>query len=174
MEILSFFALLLLTLAGYAGGVVAKEAKGISIYPSLFDIIIVPGIWAVALYFRLTFDINRWLIIAFGIIISALLGVVSSFVLERRQIEIDFGKGIEKFSKSFNKALNYWRVFSYRMGTFQSKIVLSLFFFIFVSPFALGVKLFSNPLRLKKEARESFWEEKKTAKTDIEQSRRQY
>jgi len=49
-----------------------------------------------------------------------------------------------------------------------------LFFFTIVAPFALGVKIFSDPLELKRGSNESHWLPKRDIRIDLEQSRRQF
>jgi len=43
-----------------------------------------------------------------------------------------------------------WKAFAHVIGNFQARLLLSLFYFLLLSPFGLGVKLFSDPLRVKK------------------------
>lgn len=42
-----------------------------------------------------------------------------------------------------------WKVIAHVIGDVQARLLLSLFYFLFLSPFALGVRLFSDPLRVK-------------------------
>jgi hypothetical protein len=60
------------------------------------------------------------------------------------------------------------------MGSFQTRIFLSLFYFVVVSPFALVVKALSDPLRLKHRPAPSFWLEKGPSPSDLEESKRQF
>ena len=41
-----------------------------------------------------------------------------------------------------------WKIIAHTIGDFQSRVFLSVFYFVFLGPFALGVKAFSDPLRL--------------------------
>ena len=41
-----------------------------------------------------------------------------------------------------------WKILAHRIGDFQSRLILSVFYYVFFMPFAMGVKLFSDPLRL--------------------------
>ena len=43
-----------------------------------------------------------------------------------------------------------WKAFAHKIGNFQARILLSIFYFLLFSPFALGVKLFSDRLMIKK------------------------
>jgi hypothetical protein len=60
------------------------------------------------------------------------------------------------------------------MGAFQSRIIISFFYFLIASPFALAVKIFSDPLKLKHRESASYWNLKTGKKVDLEQSRRQF
>ncbi len=42
-----------------------------------------------------------------------------------------------------------WKLIAHKIGNFQSRILLNIFYFIILMPFGLGVKLFSDPLHLK-------------------------
>jgi hypothetical protein len=43
------------------------------------------------------------------------------------------------------------------MGGFQSRILLGLFYFLIVTPFGMGVRIFSDPLLLRQVRRLSNW-----------------
>ena len=42
-----------------------------------------------------------------------------------------------------------WKAIAHKIGDFQARGILSLFYFIVLAPFALGVKILSDPLQLK-------------------------
>lgn len=42
-----------------------------------------------------------------------------------------------------------WKTLARKAGTFQSKTLLWLFYFLVIPPFAVVIKIFSDPLRLK-------------------------
>ena len=42
-----------------------------------------------------------------------------------------------------------WKVIGRKIGDFQARLILSLFYFVVLAPFAMGVKFFSDPLLLK-------------------------
>ena len=67
-----------------------------------------------------------------------------------------------------------WKALAHVIGDFQARLLLSAFYYIVLSPFALGVKIFSDPLTLKKRNL-SHWNPKPANKTDFwEQARRQF
>jgi hypothetical protein len=41
-----------------------------------------------------------------------------------------------------------WKVIAHKIGDFQARLLLSLFYFAILGPFALGARIFSDPLRL--------------------------
>ncbi len=45
-----------------------------------------------------------------------------------------------------------WKIIARRIGDFQARVLLSLYYFAILGPFALGVKTFSDPLRLRPRA----------------------
>jgi hypothetical protein len=73
----------------------------------------------------------------------------------------------------FKKVWSGWKNIAYKIGNFQARVILSIFYFIIVSPFAVGVKLFSNPLRLKIKTN-SYWISRVFKKHDLEGARRQF
>jgi hypothetical protein len=42
-----------------------------------------------------------------------------------------------------------WKRFAHRFGNFQSRLFLLIFYYIVAAPFALALKLLSDPLRLR-------------------------
>jgi len=175
MEILSFIVLILLSLVGYSGGAAAKAGKYAVLKPQLVDLIIVLLIWAGAIYSRITFDLNKWLLILIWVVLSATIGVTAILFRKLPKEQSSNNKEPEKVQKNpIKKLWHTWNNFSKIMGSFQSRIILSLFFFIFVSPFALAVKIFSDPLNIKHQSSKSHWLTKKEIKADLEQYRRQF
>ena len=42
-----------------------------------------------------------------------------------------------------------WCVFAKKLGMLQSRIILTVFYFVVLAPFALAVRIFLDPLRLR-------------------------
>jgi hypothetical protein len=75
----------------------------------------------------------------------------------------------------FKRWWERWKGFSRRMGSFQSRVLLSLFFFLFITPAALLVRGLGDPLRIKKGAgEESFWKVRAPVRGEFEDFRRQF
>jgi len=69
---------------------------------------------------------------------------------------------------------NWWKPIAERIGNFQARIILSVFYFIFVTPIALGVKLFSDPLKMKKSDQGSWWIPREQGENSMEEAGRQF
>ncbi|NOR14332.1 MAG: hypothetical protein GQ544_01370 [Candidatus Aminicenantes bacterium] len=175
MNTLSYIALILLSLAGYSGGATGKAGTFIELKPKIIDLVLVAVIWAGAICSRATQDLNKWLLILIWLILSIILGVLA-VSLRRLPKNTDLNqKDLPKTPANiFKKMWQSWNEFSKRMGSFQSRILLSLFYFVFVSPFAIAAKMFSDPLNLKYRRHSSWWTPKNEPKNEVEQFRKQF
>jgi len=175
MNSLSYIALILLSLVGYSGGAAGKAGKQIDLKPKVVDLVLVAVIWAGAICSRLIQDFNKWILILIWLILSTILGVLA-VSLRRLPEKTDLNrKDLPKIPANvFKKIWQSWNDFSKRMGSFHSRILLSLFFFIFVTPFAVAVKTFSDPLNIKYQSRTSWWIPKKETKNELEPFRKQF
>jgi hypothetical protein len=175
MEILSFVALILLSLVGYSGGVVGNAGKSVEIKPQIVDLFLLLILWTTGITSKLTFPVNKWLLILLWIVLAILVGFCRAFF---RKKTMDISPRLEKpddiRSGLIGKLWTRWKHFGYRMGSFQSRVLLSFFFFIIVSPFALAVKWFSDPLRIKRQKQDTHWNIRREEKPDIELFRRQF
>ncbi len=66
-----------------------------------------------------------------------------------------------------------WKAVARRIGDIQSRLLLTLFYFLAVAPFAIGVKLFADPLNLAEKDR-SNWVSRMVRKKGLEEARRQF
>ena len=48
------------------------------------------------------------------------------------------------------KAWLGWTSFAHKLGNFQARLMLTILYFFIIAPFCLVIRLFSDPLRLKK------------------------
>ncbi len=67
-----------------------------------------------------------------------------------------------------------WKRIAEKIGRFQAKLLWGLLYFVLVAPFALGVKVFSDPLRIKKRPSPSWWLEKPRQTLTLEDAHRQF
>lgn len=175
MEILSFIVLVFLSLVGYSGGATGRAGRKADLKPIIIDIILVLLIWAGAVYSRLTYDINKWLLILIWVVAAAILGFLAvNFRRLPSKAKIANKQPKETSSSLLRGLRKGWKEFSQRMGNFQSRVILSLFFLVIVSPFALAVKVLSDPLRIKRSRGDSFWLAKRKAPSELKEYRRQF
>ncbi len=175
MEVLSFVVLILLSLVAYSCGAVSQAGHLVDLKPQIIDLLLMVMIWAGAIYSRTALDLNRWLLILTWIIIGFLIGSAVTLSRKGHLTQSSVKEKTERlFQGSINKFWQSWKNFSKRTGSFQSKIILSFFFFLLVTPFALAVKIFSDPLRIKGKNEKTHWLTKKEIQSDLEHFRRQF
>ena len=74
---------------------------------------------------------------------------------------------------SLQKFWEGWKGFGHFIGNLIARIVLSLFYFTVFVPFGLGVRLFSDPLKIKTQPA-SFWVPRETGDQKLEEVLRQF
>ena len=67
-----------------------------------------------------------------------------------------------------------WKRIGQFIGDFIARVVLSLFYFTLFVPFAVGVRLFGDPLDVKAKANPSWWLERATRDSALDDARRQF
>ena len=152
---MSFFgglALILLTLVGYSSGAVIagrtrKEPLG------LLDFGIAVLFLAMGLGTRSV--LGKWLAIPIWFILA---GLGSALLTEIRYKE----RGTKKIARQktsgrgpLRRTWDWWKVFATEMGNYQGRVLFAFFYFIVVTLFGIGVRLFSDPLMVKQKGRNS-------------------
>jgi len=180
METISFIVLILLSLVGYCAGAVGKAGKPVELRPQVIDLILVLAIWTGGICSRIALDLDKWLVILAWASLSVMIGVLAIWPRKlpqeaaSRQTDSISRRQRESSRNLVKKLWGEWQGLFNRAGSFQSRIILSLFFLIVVSPLALAVKTFSDPLRIKHPGNGSYWLAKMKTKADLEQFRRQF
>ena len=175
MKTLSLLVLIFLSMFAYSAGAVSVGKKYEEPKPRLADLFFMLLIWAAAIFSRTALDWNKWLLTCGWVVLAYLTGRLTSLFrkLPVRRAGPASDKPAEPAHR-VNKFRPTWKAFSKRSGNFQSRLVLSYFFFLCVTPFGLGVKIFRDPLRLRQGEKTSYWLPKKDTADDVEQSRRQF
>jgi hypothetical protein len=52
--------------------------------------------------------------------------------------------------KTLKRAWEGWKKIAHKIGNFQARVLLTIFYGVLVLPFGLAARLFSDPLRIKK------------------------
>ncbi len=67
-----------------------------------------------------------------------------------------------------------WKKIAFRIGLVQSRVLLTILYFVIVAPFALVVKAFTDPLKLRPGDPVSFYVEKELRRHMLDDTGRQY
>ena len=183
MEILGIIAVVLLTLVGYSSGVTLASRKQ-PFLPTLLDLVLVSILWIVI--FRLRGELeNRWLMFAIRLGLGILVGYIATAIrLRRKGTKLELpkselpaharDKAVKNQEENIIKRLWFrWTRFAAVMGNVQSRIIMGFFYFIVVTPFGLIVRIFNDPLQMKKQPSGSNWTEKEAADTTIQSAQEQ-
>ena len=60
---------------------------------------------------------------------------------------------------------NRWRIFGQKLANFQARLLLFVFYYTIFAPFALGLKLLADPLRLRRQSTDT-WVERPAGDAD--------
>ena len=71
----------------------------------------------------------------------------------------------------YKRAWQGWKDLAHKIGNFQARVILSIFYGILVLPFGLAARWFSDPLRIKK--RPEQWLDHPNEAYDLEWARKQ-
>lgn len=67
-----------------------------------------------------------------------------------------------------------WTVIARRIGDFQSRLLLCLFYCVILAPFGVAVRMLSDPLRLRRQSPSHWLPKAVNTATPWEQARRQF
>jgi len=69
----------------------------------------------------------------------------------------------------------WWKPVAHKIGNFQARVILTVFYFTIFVPFAILVKLFTDPLRIKPKTKKG-WIERKDEQVDdlLARARKQF
>lgn len=71
----------------------------------------------------------------------------------------------------YKRAWQVWKDIAHKIGNFQARVILSIFYGILVLPFGLAARMFSDPLRIKN--RPEQWLDHPSEAYDLEWARKQ-
>jgi hypothetical protein len=67
-----------------------------------------------------------------------------------------------------------WKALAEAVGHFQARVLFGFLYFLVAGPFAIGLKLFSDPLQLKTDRVGSLWNDFRRQTLRLEDARRQF
>jgi hypothetical protein len=171
MDFFGGLALILLTLVGFSGGAVIA-GRGEKEPLSLLDLGVAILFLASALGTRLS--LGKWLAIPIWFILAGLGSALLTNIrykdgkIEKRTHLSLVGKG------PLRRVWDGWKVFATGIGNYQGRLMFAFFYFVVVTPFGLGVRLFSDPLKVRQVERATCWSERSFVKHDLETGREQF
>ena len=171
MDFFGLLALILLTLIGYSSGAVIagrtrKEPLG------LLDFGMAVLFLAMALGTRSL--LGKWLAIPIWVILA---GLGSALLTEIRYKDLETKKIARQKTSgrgSLRRSWNWWKVFATEMGNYQGRVLFAFFYFIVVTLFGIGVRLFSDPLMVKQKGRTTSWLQRSSVSHELEAAREQF
>ncbi len=174
MHFWTTLAVLLLSLSGYSAGVAAKSGRAGTRKPVSLDLVLVIVMWAGVVFSLGRAAFSRWIWLAIWIAAGLVLGWLMTAL--RGYSEAEQTSAVEPRQDKKHPEFKRWkafREFSYRIGTFQSQIILAFLYLFGFGIVGLAVRLLSDPLRIKRSSPGSHWTPKPKAPADLEAFRRQ-
>jgi hypothetical protein len=171
MGFFSALALVLLTLVGFSSGAVIagrgeKEPLG------LLDLGVAILFLALALGTRSVLE--RWLAIPIWFILAGL----GSALLTGIRYKDRSTKKVPSLTLTekgpVRRVLDWWKVFATKIGNYQGRLMFAFFYFVVVTLFGIGVRLFSDPLKMKRGGEITFWSERSSGSHEVEAAREQF
>ena len=171
MNFFGGLALVLLTLVGFSSGAVIagrgeKEPLGLS------DLGIAILFLALALGTRSV--LGKWLAIPIWFILAG-LGSALLIKIRCKDQKIDKKSRLSQVEKGLlQRTWDGWKVFATKIGNYQGRLMFAFFYFVVVTLFGIGVRMFSDPLTVKQRRGTTCWSERSPMKHDLEASREQF
>lgn len=171
MNFFGGLALILLTLVGFSSGAVLagrgrKEPLG------LIDLGMAVLFLAMALGTRSIF--GKWLAIPIWFLLAGLgSGLLTEIRRKDRKAENRVHRTPSE-DRPLRRAWDWWKIFARDMGNYEGRMLFAFFYFVIVTPFGIGVRLLSDPLKVKQAARATNWSERSSVREELETAREQF
>jgi len=171
MGFFSALALVLLTLVGFSSGAVIagrREKEPLV----LLDLGVAILFLALALGTRSVLE--RWLAIPIWFILAGLGSALLTGIRYKNR-RTDKVATLSLAEKGFlSRIWHWWKVFATKLGNYQGRLMFAFFYFVVVTLFGIGVRMFSDPLKIKQLGGTTCWSERSSVKHDLEASREQF
>ena len=157
MNFLGEVALMLFMLVGYSSGAVIA-GRGRKRMPGLLDLGIIVLLLAAALATRSIF--GKWVALPIGLVTS---GLISALLTTVRYGDITTTREARQtLAKKGPLHLLWdgWKAFSVDIGNYQGRVLFAFFYFLVVTPFGIGVRIFRGPSWTKQSGEKTSWVER--------------
>ena len=180
MNVLSIIVLVMVNLVGFSSGVtLARKSRPAQIH--IIDLVLVVILWIGAFGTR---DIlGHWAVIGVWLVVALLVGYIKTLLIYFDTVEImpeselpEHARQTGEHDKNIGLLRRMWRGwthFAERMGNVQGRLLMSFFYFIVVTPFALFFQLFNDPLQLQVTEEEATWQPKEQVDLTLREAREQ-
>ncbi len=165
---LHFLASIILSTAGWSAGAASAAGRRLPV-PFAFDVVGIPLLWIVLL--APGWGLGRAPAAAAALLSGFALGVVSGLA-GRRSYPAAKRASVSGAGRPSCRIRGAWRGFASRMGGFQGRFMLAVFYFLMLTPVGLVVRRFSDPLRTGRV--ESGWSARPSCPGSAEECRRQF
>jgi len=171
MEFISGLALVLLALVGYSIGAVIG-ARDRSPTPQLLDLAVVIVLWIAAFFSRPA--LGKWAAISVWLIVGGLVSLMLNRARRNRMPSKPKTAVSSQGNGFFRRLWEGWKGFAAEMGNYQSRILLAFFYFLVITPFGVLVRLFGDLLKTRSLTYPSFWNNRTTISSGLDEARRQF
>lgn len=180
MNTLSIIALVMVTLVGFSSGItLSRKSRPAKIY--IIDLVLVVLLWLGA--FGTRDVLGHWAVIGVWLLIAILVGYIKTLLIYFDTVEIMPESELpehaiqaaenEQHAGLLRRMWRGWTHFAERMGNIQGRLLMSFFYFIIVTPFALFFQLFNDPLQLQVTEEEATWQPKEQVDLTLREAREQ-
>jgi hypothetical protein len=171
MKLLSWIGLFVLTLVGYSIGRVLFSKKH-QMAAELSDGIILVLLWGLAATVKPPLS---WAAHLFFPVMALIAGIAVTLIAHPSALSEDEQRTQSGESRNILKRLwAGWKLFAFRLGNFQGRLILMLFYFTILIPFGIINTVFRDPLYQRQSERSSYWFELESESKEIQDARRQF
>lgn len=181
MQTLSTIVLIMLTMVGYSSGI-TLASRGKNVPPAILDLLIVLAMWVIALSTRPQLlpalgESRFWLLIVW-LLIAMIVGFIKTKVSYSGGLDTipdtelpEHAQVAETVSTNpFKRAWEGWKLFAAEMGHIQGRLFMGFFYFIVVTIFGIGAKIFTDPMAIKSTPTSTGWVARKPLDSTLEEA----
>jgi general stress protein CsbA len=170
MNAFHIVVLILLTIAGYSFGAVTAGKRKI-IVPKLLDIVLMVVLLGAALITRKM--LNQWLVKIMWVVISFVFGLLVTLLRLKNVADVE-GFTVSENIHPLKRFWKGWKRFGKRMANYQSRVFITLFYFVFFGPFSVIMRTFNNPMKSPAPDALSLWIPRENPEQDLPSLRNQF
>jgi hypothetical protein len=164
MGFLSVIAQILLTIVGYSLGALAAARRKV-VTPALVDIASLAAI--IAAFYAIPHGLSPWVVKIAGIAAGFGLGLLLTLMRRKGLPEADMTQ--EAAAAGWLKKIRAgMKVFGMRMGNYNSRVMLAVFYLAIIGPFAILTRLLKNPIKTTGKRGTIAWRKREKTDSDIQ------